>query len=321
MGMWPALHVHIAGTHVVVSTHPLVVCVAVIVGVAVAARRTLHPTTVLATAPLVAVAALGGSRALFWLLRGGSADPLGGGLASMGGLAAGLLAIALSARLARVPLASLLDAFAPAGVLALGIGRLGCFLAGCCYGAPSDLPWAVVFPGVDVMPRHPLQLYSAVADFAVVAIAVRGRGPAGAVAARCAVGLGAVRCVLELLRDAGTTNALPYGGITLAQVGALALVAGGARVSWRLRRRAEAERDPEALGDIGPRHRERPARAEPERVGLRGRAVARRRWAGSQVDAVPAVVGDAEAQLATGEPRLLHDASHPANRARHVLRT
>lgn len=215
------------------STHPLVVCVAVIVGAGFAARRSGSPSLVLAVAPPVAVAALVGSRALFWLLRGGSVDPLGGGLASMGGLAAGLLAIGASARVARVPVASLLDAFAPAGVLALGIGRLGCFLAGCCYGAPSDVPWAVVFPAVDAQARHPLQLYSAAADFAVVAFALHGGGRAGRVAARCALGLGVVRMLLELLRDAGTTNPLAGGAVTLPQLGALLLALGG---TWALRR-------------------------------------------------------------------------------------
>jgi phosphatidylglycerol:prolipoprotein diacylglycerol transferase len=234
--MWPAAHVHVAGMHAVVSTHPVVVCVAVAVGIAMAMRRGACSGCVLAVAPLVAAAGLGGSRALFWVLRGGSADPLGGGLASMGGLAAGLVVIAASARVARVPLAALLDAFAPAAVLALGIGRLGCFLAGCCYGAPSDLPWAVVFPGVDAQARHPLQLYSAAADFAVVAWALRGRGPAGTVAARSALGLGVVRFALELLRDTGTTNPVGDGTVTLPQMGALALLAGAA--AWTLRRRA-----------------------------------------------------------------------------------
>lgn len=226
--MWPALHVHVGDTHAVVSTHPLIACLAVLIGVGVAVRRAARPDLVAAVALLVVVATLGGSRALFWLLRGGDPDPLGSGLASMGGLAAALVAIVAASRVARVSAASLLDAFAPAGVLALGVGRVGCFLAGCCYGAPSDVPWAVVFPSVDGQARHPLQLYSALADVVVVALACRRPGPAGAVAARCALGLGLVRFGLETLRDAATTNPLAGGWITLPQVGAVLLVVGGA---------------------------------------------------------------------------------------------
>jgi len=51
------------------------------------------------------------------------------------------------------------DSFAVPVAAAVGIGRLGCFYAGCCYGTPTGLPWAVVFPQVDEAPRHPTQLY------------------------------------------------------------------------------------------------------------------------------------------------------------------
>lgn len=41
-----------------------------------------------------------------------------------------------------------------------GIVRIGCFLAGCCYGKVTDLPWGVVMQRVDDLPRHPVQLYA-----------------------------------------------------------------------------------------------------------------------------------------------------------------
>lgn len=53
------------------------------------------------------------------------------------------------------------DSFAAPVALAIGIGRLACFRAGCCYGTPTTLPWGVVFPRVDDVPRHPTQLYEA----------------------------------------------------------------------------------------------------------------------------------------------------------------
>lgn len=54
------------------------------------------------------------------------------------------------------------DTFAAPVALAVGIGRLGCLRAGCCYGTPTDLPWGVVFPtAMDDPPlaRHPTQIY------------------------------------------------------------------------------------------------------------------------------------------------------------------
>lgn len=54
------------------------------------------------------------------------------------------------------------DSFAFPVAVAIAIGRLGCFAAGCCYGTVTDLPWAVHFSAVDADPavcRHPVQLY------------------------------------------------------------------------------------------------------------------------------------------------------------------
>ncbi|MEM9827579.1 MAG: prolipoprotein diacylglyceryl transferase family protein [Planctomycetota bacterium] len=51
------------------------------------------------------------------------------------------------------------DSFAVPVAVTIAIGRLGCFWAGCCYGKPTDVAWAAVFPSVDSLPRHPAQIY------------------------------------------------------------------------------------------------------------------------------------------------------------------
>jgi phosphatidylglycerol:prolipoprotein diacylglycerol transferase len=70
------------------------------------------------------------------------------------------------------------DSFAVPVALAVGIGRLGCFHAGCCYGTPTDLPWGVVFPNVDELPRHPTQLYESAFHLSMAAVlfALQRRG-------------------------------------------------------------------------------------------------------------------------------------------------
>jgi len=50
--------------------------------------------------------------------------------------------------------------FVPAIALGVAIGRIGCFLAGCCYGVPTGLPWGVNFG--DGVLRHPTQLYESI---------------------------------------------------------------------------------------------------------------------------------------------------------------
>lgn len=58
------------------------------------------------------------------------------------------------------------DAFALAVPLSLAIGRVGCFLAGCCFGSPSTGLFAVHMAGAD---RHPVQLYEAALDLMLAA--------------------------------------------------------------------------------------------------------------------------------------------------------
>lgn len=53
------------------------------------------------------------------------------------------------------------DTFAVPVAVAIAIGRVGCFVGGCCFGTPTDVPWGVVFPHADACPRHPTQLYEA----------------------------------------------------------------------------------------------------------------------------------------------------------------
>jgi phosphatidylglycerol:prolipoprotein diacylglycerol transferase len=62
------------------------------------------------------------------------------------------------------------DSFAVPVALAVAIGRLACFTAGCCHGTPTRLPWGVTFPQIDNVPRHPTQLYESLFHFAMAAI-------------------------------------------------------------------------------------------------------------------------------------------------------
>ncbi|HXV18655.1 MAG TPA: prolipoprotein diacylglyceryl transferase [Candidatus Omnitrophota bacterium] len=84
-----------------------------------------------------------------------------GGLVYYGGLLAAVLVGGLWAARKKWPLLKLLDFFAPLLLLAHAIGRIGCFLNGCCYGAETDLFLGVVFYGDDVR-RHPVQIYESI---------------------------------------------------------------------------------------------------------------------------------------------------------------
>jgi len=227
--MLPVVHLRVHTLHIAVSTHAVVLVLAVCVGIAVAALRARAPGFVVAAGPPVAAGAIAGA----WLLYGALHGPPAGGLASMGGIAGGILVAVLAGRVARRRLVLVLDDLAPGALAALGLGRIGCFLAGCCAGQPTTAPWGVVLPALGPEPRHPLQLYAAAFDLVLALWVARTVGPPGRVACRALVGLGLGRLALEALRDPVATDPILGGTTTVAQVGAVVLVLVGWVVGWR----------------------------------------------------------------------------------------
>ncbi len=94
-----------------------------------------------------------------------------------GGLIAAVAVAFWYMRRAKLPLWPTTDAFAPGIALGHAVGRLGCVMAGCCYGRPTSVPWAITFTSplaaanvgtpLDV-PLHPTQLYEAGAELAIL---------------------------------------------------------------------------------------------------------------------------------------------------------
>lgn len=88
-----------------------------------------------------------------------------GGLVFYGGFVLAVLGLMVYTWARGLGVLRTLDVFAPMVPFGHAIGRLGCFAAGCCFGAPTDVPWAVVFPpGSEApagVPLHPTQLYEA----------------------------------------------------------------------------------------------------------------------------------------------------------------
>lgn len=104
------------------------------------------------------------------------------------------------------------DAFAPGIALGLGLGRQGCFAAGCCWGKPTALPWGVRFTelghaitGVPIdADLHPTQLYESAAAFLIFFFLLwlhRRRRFDGQVILFFAVLYGTLRFCVEFLRD------------------------------------------------------------------------------------------------------------------------
>lgn len=89
-----------------------------------------------------------------------------GGLVFHGGLVAAVAVAFWYMRRHGLPWRATFDALAVGMPLGQALGRVGCFMAGCCFGSPSDLPWAVTFTHPETLcplrvPLHPAQLYEA----------------------------------------------------------------------------------------------------------------------------------------------------------------
>lgn len=89
-----------------------------------------------------------------------------GGLSILGCIISILIIGSLYLKMIKVPILPFLDLIALYTPLLQGISRIGCFLAGCCYGKVTSLPWAITYNHPEIVaplhiPLHPTQLYSA----------------------------------------------------------------------------------------------------------------------------------------------------------------
>ncbi len=170
------------------------------------------------------------------------------------------------------PTGAVVDLFVPWPPIAHLGGRLGCFAAGCCFGAPWEGSWAVAFPhdsivyltegapldGDHTVPLHPVQLYEALglgglATWLAVTRIQPGSPHPWRQASRYALGYGGLRFVVELLRgdaERGYVFEVPMPGLaeglgmhadhvfllSTSQTIGIALIGLGVWGIWRLRR-------------------------------------------------------------------------------------
>lgn len=147
-----------------------------------------------------------------------------GGMAFHGGFLGVLLATWLYARSQKLGFFTIADIVAPATPIGLFLGRVANFINGELVGRPTDLPWGMVFPHVDALPRHPSQIYQAVLEGIVLFLflhlaaqreAVRRR--TGMLSGLFLMGYAVARSIGEIFRepevDLGSFNFLTWGQI------------------------------------------------------------------------------------------------------------
>jgi phosphatidylglycerol:prolipoprotein diacylglycerol transferase len=130
-----------------------------------------------------------------------------------GGLIAAVLTAFWYMRRVKLPLWPTTDAFAPGIALGHVVGRLGCLMAGCCYGRPTPLPWGITFTnplaaenvGTPLgVALHPTQLYEAGAELAILVLLLaterRGRQYPGRTFWLYMLMYGVTRFIIEFYR-------------------------------------------------------------------------------------------------------------------------
>ena len=97
-----------------------------------------------------------------------------GGLVFYGGFIMAMAVVIIYVKKNEMSLWKVGDILAPSVAIGQGVGRLGCFFAGCCYGRETDVPWAVIFKNPNTLAPmdvhlHPTQLYDSANGFIIFA--------------------------------------------------------------------------------------------------------------------------------------------------------
>ncbi len=171
-----------------------------------------------------------------------------GGMSFHGGFLGVIIAMIWLARKYRLPWLAVTDFIAPLIPLGLGAGRIGNFINGELWGRPTDVPWGMIFPYVDSVPRHPSQLYEfaleGLALFILVWLYSARPRPLGAVSGVFMIGYGVFRSFVEFFRepDEGFLGIMTWG-MSMGQWLSLPMIAAGiALLVWAYRSGRESQK-------------------------------------------------------------------------------
>ncbi len=167
-----------------------------------------------------------------------------GGMSFHGGALGVILAIILFSLRRGLPMLAFADRVCVVVPIGLGLGRVANFINGELWGraAPSWLPWAMIFPRVDAVPRHPSELYQALLEgallFCVMILAARQarlRARAGFLSGLFLAGYAVARMLGELFRQPDAFIGFLPLGVTMGQVLSLPMLLAGGWLMLRAR--------------------------------------------------------------------------------------
>ncbi len=145
-----------------------------------------------------------------------------GGMSFHGGFIGVIAAFWIYARSREISFWTIIDIAAQCAPVGLGLGRIGNFINGELYGRATDLPWGIVFPGTNGVPRHPSQLYEAFLEgfllFFIVRFAARHSETTGVSGWTFVTGYGLFRFIVEFFRQPDVQMGIYLGYFSMGQI-------------------------------------------------------------------------------------------------------
>ncbi len=226
-----------------IHSYGVTLALGIVFGLVMAVRQAerdgLNPERVTNVLLLIVALGLIGARGVYVLVNWShfAANPAEivqfhrGGQVYYGSLIGGMIAAIAGTAIAGIPLLRFLDITPPGLALGQLLGRLGCLLNGCCYGSPTDLPWAIRLthgPGA-IAARHPTQIYEMVLMAVIMAATYfyqRRLHRPGMVLVLYFYSYGTGRFIIELFR--GDSRGGSYLlGLSISQCISVAVLASG----------------------------------------------------------------------------------------------
>lgn len=180
------------------------------------------------------------AKLLFWITEWKSIvqnpryilDTISDGFVVYGGIIGGILSGCLYCQIKKADFWKYFDLVMPSVALAQGFGRIGCLLAGCCYGHETESTFSIIFQNSDFAPNHvaliPTQIYSSILDFLhfiLLLYIARHKKADGQVAACYLIFYSIGRFVLEFFR--GDLIRGSVGSLSTSQFISLFILAAG----------------------------------------------------------------------------------------------
>ncbi len=161
-----------------------------------------------------------------------------GGMSFHGGFLGVGVAFLLFSRRKKIPFLTLFDFAGLCSPVGLGLGRIGNFINGELYGRATDVPWGIIFPGSDGVPRHPSQLYEAFLEgfvlFFIVRIMSRRYPATGIAGCSFVAGYGLFRFIVEFFRQPDAQLGFLFSIFSMGQLLSLPMFLAGSFLVYRL---------------------------------------------------------------------------------------